>query len=503
LSPVSQVLVLMPSLPRDLNRERFMEEFNLSLARGRPGIPGRVKQKDVAALLGVNIQTISRWSRGETLPSDDHVDQLRRLFDWSDATYAALHGVIYDERAFEDWRSAVGLPTTFPRLEELREPATEADGGFFVDRLHREQLVELLESIGSRHLAVNVPPGHGATTLARHVARVLAADSVVRRSIPVLVSLEDLVDRSYASLRDAQIEFLRRAHPRASKRIWSADPALFTEADEAADAVFAELKAGRVHAALADALRDEVVLSLVARPFERVTGKRAYAELLGVEVEAIDGLRADLRRWIDLSFDRGLAVRRLGRHAPRLLERPAEDLAVALSEHFGIRVCLVLDLSPTPMGRQKLADGEYLTGPYRKVAARFSAELHALVERWRPSLDTVTFAPAQTQPDWADGVQTMAFAPYRGIDLFEMLSQRYDHHLAALLDIGHVELDAETGITTALAVLEQRLRDAAAAHEPMHSHAQGSWSDDRARIKDLESRVARLEARLQETTGAR
>ena len=122
-----------------------------------------------------------------------------------------------------DWLEAVGIGAEFPTLSALRRPYPDHDElgnerpnadskRWFLNRPHLLQVRQIYQSLQAARI-VATAPGHGATTLARYLYFLADVDALIRRSIPVFVSLEDLTSFNYAGLVELERARLVKHHP--------------------------------------------------------------------------------------------------------------------------------------------------------------------------------------------------------------------------------------------------------------------------------------------------
>ena len=533
----------MPARETGLVGSAFVDRLKVSLIRGRPGTSGPIRQKQLAEDLGMNPQTVSRWTRGETRPSDADVERLRRYFGWTPEDVLELYTPERpqgDPRAFTLWREAVGFEAGFPRLRPLRKPApawdrfghetpTRDSVKFFLNQMHREKLMNIRESLAGRSVVVTTAPGHGATTLARFLYLEAEKDAVVRKAIPIFVSLEQVLSVTYPELQEHERAFLQRVHPRIADRVFNPDPELVrAEADDAAQAIFGAVSPRRVERVIADTIRESVVRSLILQRWEHVLNRSLYKDLLGAgsaTSEAFEDRRAALApilngqigeaQWSALALLGG----RLGNEDYRAIIRE-------LNRDGNVRIRLMFDLSATPMGRQYLGDpthggtdyGEYLTAPYIDAIKDVMTAVRNLKEQFttqsRPRLptllDTAYFISreAWAQLDGGFTLRTDAridFPPYRPLDVFAMLAYHYppswgEHRgrvelLSAVLDSEFVRITESTALSTETVILESELRARLSDRKVVNYHQRRQ--PVRAEELDvIHARLAELEARI-------
>ncbi len=497
---------------RRVQRDRFAELLRNSMMNYVDPDTGErrpLSQRYLAQnVIGVNEQTISRWVRQETAPSPEMVEKVAGFFAWSDENLEAVYGLAQGEELFEDWRIAVGLGGGFPRLKSLMHPWAERDPldrprpnqdsrRFFLSEEQREVARVVYESLGSSR-AVRTAPGHGATTLARWVHEHASEEAVSRRMIPVLVSLEQLTDTAYEELADAERHFLIQAYGREALgrgRALNPDPdrleALVENTDEQATAYFGHIGPGLCTETIEAQIRLEIVRSLATQPWERVLSREQMQALFGNgNAEVIEAQRRELAG----------ALGRISVHeppppgfwagvsniAPSLGRANYLEILRSLNHRGRVRVCLMLDLSPTPMGRQYLGPsyGEHLAEPYTGALESMARALESIEQLATDQLGADPGSPAAlgttfflSMPAWstfssefkAEEHQAIDFPAFRPIDLFAILANHYPPEgqqqtrgrvevLAAVLDSEFIDLNEKTAISTEMVVLEQQLK---------------------------------------------
>lgn len=468
---------------RPVDGPRFLELFAASKARARSK-GQRVTQKQISEALGVNEQTVSRWARGETLPSDEHVEQLRRWFAWSDEEFRRLYpdGAATREVSLADWRTYQNLPRTFPALPPVRGGAARQPLGTWMDE-ERHGLVEELLQRSQGLTAVITGPGHGGTTLAHMIADRLS-EQVTTRSIPVLISLEDLIDEPYDELAADAQRFLARTHPRLDIGNTNPDQAwVVREAEAAAHNTFEQVSVERAQAAVTSAVSREVLASLATRPWERVMPRETMRELLGAQSSE----KAELERSrLQLAVFLGLAP-----HAEARLEMSARDanelwgdghaLLSRISRTGHVRPRLIVDLSATPMGRQYASEdvGEHFTQSHLRAARHLAASAWRACENGgQGSTGVIVVASAwtwdhlkETVPELAEtiGADRVRWPPFVSEELVAMLVRQAPHLVETRCERTLTELEAHAesppnrALSTSAFVLEARLEAALAA----------------------------------------
>jgi len=431
---------------------------------------------------------------------------------------------------FELWREAVGFAPGFPRLGPvggcagvtLRPGGTSATNEqIYLSQVHRDAFREMLD-IGPGHV-VATATGHGATTLARLAFDAHVGGALVRRSVPVLISIEDLLSEPYDRLLDIAVARDARISHDADDAVGQRD-AQRDLADATAQPAFAGLTVARWRSHLEAAVHIAAVRLVLSQPMDRVIPARAYADLLGVELptrNVFEDRRNQLRPFVDGAREPAWSM--LDAHAPRLSDGHA--LVRSLNQHGNFRVNLIVDLSPTPVGRCSLgSDGEYLTDGYLQAIASFARAWKGLLnvdpDVLARCIDVTVLIPGSAiatlemeSRGWR--LPRTDFPPYRSIDLFAMLARRYPPHssesgrrsevLAAVLDTSYVQLDRHTAISTALLRVERQLRsdmddetDVRYRRSPL-GHT-GNRVDEVEQIKlgieDMRARLSRIEQEL-------
>lgn len=400
---------------------------------------------------------------------------------------------------FERWCRAIGMPDGFPRLGSLRDSTR-----LFLHGALAEDYERAYRSLGGSRV-ITTAAGHGATTLARWLRDRLHADSITRRKIPVLVSIEDLLTQDYDALVDGESRFLAQAHPGLGRREFldlhdeDVVEAFMDAADGSAKGVFGHITAQRCREAIESRVRFEVVRSIATQPWEHVIARSAHRDLLGLQSATPAAFSRSREQLSTLYSGTPLGCMpnaedavsfwvALERAAPRLVEAHYTQLVRELAAQADVRVSLISDLSATPMGRQYLGDpvgaggGEYLTSPYADVLGRFAAAMKNLEQDWalgaRPNMLSFlekTYVIAEGA--WSlfnrdfktPGYERIAISPMRSLDLFAVLAYRYPHSqterprietMAAVLDSEYINLTAGTAISTEMVLLKEAIRAA-------------------------------------------
>ncbi len=445
------------------------------------------------------------------------------------------------EELFGDWRIAVGFAREFPRLGPLMHPwperntlgqeqMTRDSRRFFLGKEQREVAREVYESLGSSRV-VRTAPGHGATTLARWVHDQAAQEAISRRMIPVLVSLEQIVDMSYEQLADGEKRFLVEMHgsDALGRRCFESDREgdeeaiddLIEGADERAATYFSRITPTLCADTIEAYIRFAVVRSLATRPWERVFTRAQCRNLIGTssgDPQAIEAQRMELGDVFERAGDISPPLKSsddfwggVASVSPSLAREDYHEILRDLNRWGRVRVSLMLDLSATPMGRQYLGreHGEHLTEPYMTVLKHVNKALKNIEqgaaggpEPIMPSLLDTTFF--LSTPAWsafsaefqAQEDQVIDFPAYRPVDLFAILANHYPPEsqqqaggrvevLAAVLDSEFLELNERTAISTEMVLLEQQLKHELSSREGIayhlrRSHAPGELGEGKA-----------------------
>jgi hypothetical protein len=428
---------------------------------------------------------------------------------------------------FEAWREAVGFEEGFPRLRVLAEPAPPYDAigfeqqqpsadsrRFFLNAIHRESVAEIYQSMGSSARIVLTAPGHGATTLARLMYQIADRQALIRRAIPVLLSIEDLIlPASYDSLVQRAMDFAVQNHPGLAQRVFepwskpvltdSASPEerakavkeqledYLADLQDAADALgktyFGKITANYCVGRIEEAIRTAVVRSLASQRWDRVINRGLYRDILNCKDPnsgAFEAKRQELSQFI---ADRKISDAQWSQirdKAPMLGDPDYQELIRQLQRGGNVRISLILDLSATPIGRVYLGEeaGEYNTTAYENLLLNFSKAVKNIEQKANagpqpvlPSLLDKTYFLGRSawntfKADFAAQEEDIInFPPYRPVDVFAMLAQHYPPHhdengrrsevLAAVLDSSFIEINPSIALSTELAIVESQLRD--------------------------------------------
>jgi hypothetical protein len=457
------------------------------------------------------------------------------------------YGESGERTAFDRWKVAVGFPPEFPLLKELRFDLGEVSSpAYYEPEDLRERRDKLLDQLLNGSLRVVAPPGHGTTTLARWVVRQVETDCLRMRTIPVLVSLDDLADHDAAQeatnrvtsrgalalvrrparqipgfSRSSVYVVIEKDTSKAVRRRRVNDA--LKVADEITQAAFAEVRARRV---MDEMIHAAAARSLVEYRWERVIGNYRYAELVGAERTDESALRsraADLQPLLrpgtgDVDW-KYIAER----GAPMLADRAA--LAQFLA---GNRLVLSvsLDLSPTAYGRlavRELGDpatSRDLETPWFRdfVSERFLTQLKdrndrsgGLTSSWMSQgADVLTIVPylthaihdhfASTYQQAEDPLDIRAFDP---LDVFAVVAAQYpptatDRYrpelVSAVMAAGVIEYSAQSP-NFALTSMLSELDDTLSEWDSFTYHAQ--WPQ----YRNLPDQVERLRATMDELEG--
>ena len=440
------------------------------------------------------------------------------------------------------------MPAEFPRLGVLNFGGDGEDSRLYSTKEISEHRTELLESLSRGRLRVVVPVGHGATTLARWVVQRVQRDCLRMKTIPVLISLDDLIDSAAALEQMAKVtgaaDSVLKAPPPTTDGYMPSAPYVTLLADQgrvarkrvitdAAAQLDTVTRAALDHvdprAVFDHAVHAAVVRTLVAGQWERVVGEYRYASLLG----ASDTDQASLRRRGALLLpvaDRGaqpggeLDLEWLSDMSPTLADRGA--LADFLLKNR-LDVVVNLDLSCTHFGRLSVRDVDTEssydeeTPWFRSFAMeRFLTHIKDqddldsdLTSGWRLGADGVInvaeYVSAGINREFESMYQTSttpiratAFDP---LDVFAVVAAHYPQDrtnqnrpelVSAVMSAGVIEGVAR-GSRMALTSMTARLEDELSQWESFTYHAQ--WPAFRnlpERVSTLEKQVEDLGTRL-------
>lgn len=416
-----------------------------------------------------------------------------------------------------DWLEAVGIGAEFPSLGELRCPApkkdeygrdlaTEDSRRWFLNRPHLLAVNEIYKSLKSAR-AIVTRPGQGATTLARYLYMRAESDTLIRSSIPVLVSLEDLIDAPYAHLMRQGQEAITEAlitssnypFPSTTHPTYSSESALIAadyyeddieELKDAADlraaTLFLGINSATLKKHIEQSIESAVVRSLVTQPWELAMSRTIYRDILKAKSPQTNHLkdrRYELARFVSEELLNDGQKLLLARTAPRLVPDDIRTLVAELNKDCNVRISLILDLSATPVGRFYIGEdeGEHLTEPYRAVLSRFAAAIKNIEQGGAsqpaptlPSLLDKTFIMSEeawiqfSQAEARQEDEVIRFPALRPIDVFAMLAHHYPTHedewgrraeaLAAVVDSRFVQITERRAISTEMALLRAELR---------------------------------------------
>jgi hypothetical protein len=418
-----------------------------------------------------------------------------------------------------DWLEAVGIGTEFPSLGELRWPApdkdeygrdiaTEDSKRWFLNRPHLLAVSKIYKSLKSAR-AIVTRPGQGATTLARYLYQKAESDTLIRSSIPVLISLEDLINESYASvMRRAQQAITEARATSGSYPFSSMGPYVAAELTEAqlaeresyedeteqlkdaadlrAAELFREINSALLKKHIEQSIETAVVRSLVSQPWELAMSRSNYRDILNAkspQTSDLEERRYELARFVSQDPMNDAQKETLGRLAPRLVPKDTRDLVAELNKLCGVRISLILDLSATPLGRFYISEdeGEHLTEAYRAVLNRVASAIKNIEQGGAsqpsptlPSLLNKTYIMSEeawiqfSQAEARQEDEVIRFPSLRPIDLFAMLAHHYPTHqdesgrraeaLAAVVDSRFVQITDRRAISTEMALMRGDLR---------------------------------------------
>lgn len=400
------------------------------------------------------------------------------------------------------------------RGKDGREVATADSRRVYLEGVLGEDAQRVDQSALRPSRAVLTAVGHGASTLARWAYLRARTDALTRRAIPVVVSIEDLIDQGYGELLDAEAAFLRRTHPALERRefIDAHDEDLVENfkdaADEAADEVLGHMTTALCREAIESRLRFEVVRSLATRPWELAIGGPAYRDLLGLtraspqtfeeKREELSALYARMPMgYVPPADEEEQFLATLRMLAQPLVELSYAELIRELNNSCNVRTSLLLDLSATPMGRQYLGEaipdgGEYLTNPYADALRHMARAIRHIEEAgshgvtrltnsaWPSLLDKTYVLSAPAWPTFLAEIkwqvdQGIPCSPYLPFDLFAVIANHYPsddgddgarriERLAAVLDLRFIKLTERTAISTEMVLLEEAVRESIEGH---------------------------------------
>jgi transcriptional regulator with XRE-family HTH domain len=504
-------------MPEAFDTDRFVELLQLSLIRGLDRSGNRVQQQELAERLGIHPQTVSRWIRGQNRPSEEWVERLRRVFAWTDEDVASLYPSAASADAkdadeiYTSWAEAVGLGSNFPLLpadpgasrddfdSSTRDPfdefVTSSNGRLGeVSEIHSACLAEIYQSMSSL-LWVTVAPGHGGSAIARILQDLANGQSLVRRSIPVFLSLTEVLGNvTPADLGVKATQTLTAAHPRLGVA-WNVDVEWVREvADDAAQGEFGAVSAREVRRHVEQVTWEAVVLSLASHRWDRVVGSLMMADVLGIDRstlaagnlrEAMERQQLQLRAAAEQLATDPVAVKQTSRWLARA---KIAELIEKLRSRSYIRLQFVVDLTPAGAGRLYTGelDGEYLTTAYRNAALNFFEGLQRFVRsleaRGLPgAVSILVVAPRGLETPDADGDwDAVAVPPFRSVDVARILNYWYSsadrsengQHRGMINDLvaEYLDLPPNMAISTALLLMRRRLRDALASDSLLARH---------------------------------
>lgn len=469
--------------------DRLVTLLTMSLRRMISPEGRRMTQAMLGKHLGVTEQTVSRWFRGETRPSEFNIERLRRTLAWTDVEYSTVcHGKARPERLLQDdippWE-VLALPPEFPRLRSLqqhvyrpayldttRPPAdsVEEDNAFVVGKVRSGQITRAVIANSTQLLTTKL--GHGASTIAQIVADRRSAQATQGASLVISHSVESLLGVDSDDLLSEGAANLAALHPLARDGHWNPDDVWVQEQGEIhASKRFEFVTPASARAALERTVADAIVRNLVVRP-QIVQPREAYRNLIGFvpdtnadEAESLRALGKHRAAVGSAAFDvrpdlvafylsaiehspeqlRIHSTKPITRWAdladlcPRLVQEQLGNLSCRLGQ-LGVRLHGVIDLSPSPIGRTYIRGkgGERLTNSYRNALRIYLAELLSLRDRIVCAFDLTIIAPEpavehlppQLRFD-LDNKATHAvreqtdLMPYDTSDLVQMVRARY------------------------------------------------------------------------------
>lgn len=396
----------------------------------------------------------------------------------------------------------------------------------------------LLDRLQGGPLRVVVPVGHGATTLARWVVKRVEQDCLRMRMIPVLVSLDDLLDNDHAL---AKLEEIHESSsgvvllpPPVVPDYTQSSPYIQLAKDMRPLARRKRIKEAMVHvdeitraaldhvlpqAVLDDAIHAAVVRSLVTHPWERVIGDYRYGTLIGAA--ETDGASLRKRRG-ELQPIADPAAGSIDWGALSVMSKILGDrgeLAQVLSKNR-IQVVVNLDLSCTHYGRLTVREAErgashdIETNWFKAFAVeRFLTHLKDqddqtgdLMSTWKAAGDSVVsvteFLSAGTnaafQALYATAHGTMETTAFDPLDVFAVVAAHYPQKrtnsdrpelVSAVMSTGVIEGVARSPLL-ALTSMVHELEDVLTSWDSFTYHAQ--WPE----FRDLPEQVQALEEKV-------
>lgn len=490
-------------MARNFDHDRFAELLGQALETGPVDAPQRLSQKDFAALVGVNPATVYRWTVGESKPTRKKLAIVAKLFAWPPSLVDDLFSEAPSSREeaigdFTRWIEITGLRSDFPIL---RRPAwfdtevfTLPEGqrstpGWDQSKIivdHRGWLFQRLLTPG----VVGFPTGQGISTILRAAFLQAEATALTSRDIPVTLSLEDFATSAYDDLLSASIDLLSDAHPDARYGSFDVDPEKLRDRGEQVAASFVGgITRKRVARVTEERLRRGLVGGLLRHEWDRVIRDPwPYIEMLGadpteaealLDSDALEDRRKLLHRLLpSAGHDDWSQMEAL---APNLVNDELGTILCRFNDVARGRLLLMVDLSPTPIGRVYLGPdgGEHLTRTYLEAAEAIMQAIRDLVdglntaaskaaERPIQVIDAVIAAPtvALTELVGSAGLaESREVSPLEPRDLFDMLGREAFRPgvvaprggLDDVLDARYVDLPRNCGLSTASWLLRETL----------------------------------------------
>lgn len=426
-------------------------------------------------------------------------------------------------RPLASWLQVVGFARAgFPRLNQLRRPIPELDDQgkqvptadskrFVLSAPQKVDAKRISDSLGTSSLVI-CKPGQGATTIARYAQATAEQEVLTARAIPVLVSFEDFFATAaqpgsdvYRTVLDEATERLETTYQDSIRlRRFPQDPDalddLREDADEVAHPYFAKITANVVRERIETSLRWAVIRTLVTERWERkFSNATFYAALIGSEYDQeheLEQQRHRLRRFIPdqppISADSWTSI---GALAPRLADPDYQGIIRELSREGKIRMSLLLDLSPSPIGRFYLGQvngGEHYTEPYKQAIRRVAIAVKNITQDGAageqptlPSLLDLTYFISEGAEHYLEEGfkgqvplgRRINFHGFRPVDVFAMLAHHYPFRqedrgdrtelLAAVLSSDFIKIDKRTALSTEMALLAATMEQALGDEESM------------------------------------
>lgn len=378
-------------------------------------------QRDIADTCGVSQQSISRWKSGASIPPVDRLAELtpvlERLEDEARRRWDAPPDLAQRMQAFLRGSGLGGL------VELLPVPANRA--------VWNPRYAELTEELVAKVplLKVEIPLGHGISTLARTAAE------RIRESFPDVISIRLGIERLAATLSGASEEQTYRSLLHASYG-WAA-PADDPPQDEQGLLPAPDELARAVRHVVAGDIRGE---------FSREAWRNTLRPARFAQVKSL--LEASDEGWRDALV-------------------AADSLAQAV---------VVLDLSPSPAGRKYVDSTDVMLGEH---AGRVAAIVQAVadVTKGLPRVSFVVLVPERLDADLSaleDAARSSAWdmlEPPPRLERTDFLNILAVHAGSGRAELDRVidprfSLDLHTrGISSANVELAQKLARALAATE--------------------------------------